>query len=178
MPRIRTRVRPGAQSPSAIDSDPGRYENRLLLILFLAFGFVFFDRQALPFLAPFISKEIHLSNTELGTLSAVPALTWALSGLVVGRLPDKLGRRKPMLIAGVVLFSCFSVAGGLMTGFLGLLIAWALTGVAEGAVLPLAPSLMVEASRENRRGLNMGLLQGFSAGRAVEGERSPIRGTA
>ncbi|MFE9438828.1 hypothetical protein ACFYO2_07460 [Streptomyces sp. NPDC006602] len=115
MPRIRTRVRPGAKSPSAIDRDSGRYENRLLLILFLAFGSVFFDRQALPFLAPFISKENHLSNTEPGTLSEVLALTWALSGLVAGRLPDKLG--------------------------------------------------------------DMGLLQGSSAGQAVEGERSPIRGT-
>ncbi|GAB2916699.1 MFS transporter [Streptomyces heilongjiangensis] len=164
MSRIRTRVRPDATSPTAVGGTAHRYENRLLLILFLAFGFVFFDRQALPFLAPFISKEIHLSNTELGTLSGVLALTWALSGLIAGRLSDKLGRRKPILIAAVVLFSCFSAAGGLMTGFLGLLVARALMGVAEGAVLPLAQSLMVEASRESRRGLNMGLLQGSSAG--------------
>jgi MFS family permease len=164
MSRIRTRVRPDAESPTVVDGTAHRYENRLLLILFLAFGFVFFDRQALPFLAPFISKEIHLSNTELGTLSGVLALTWALSGLIAGRLSDKLGRRKPILIAAVVLFSCFSAAGGLMTGFLGLLVARALMGVAEGAVLPLAQSLMVEASRESRRGLNMGLLQGSSAG--------------
>ncbi|MFF7264900.1 MFS transporter [Streptomyces sp. NPDC008159] len=161
---MRTRVRRDAESPTAVDGTAHRYENRLLLILFLAFGFVFFDRQALPFLAPFISKEIHLSNTELGTLSGVLALTWALSGLVAGRLSDRLGRRKPILIAAVVLFSCFSAAGGLMTGFLGLLVARALMGVAEGAVLPLAQSMMVEASRESRRGLNMGLLQGSSAG--------------
>ncbi|WP_053847213.1 MFS transporter [Streptomyces sp. NRRL B-24085] len=164
MSRIRTRVRPGAEAPTAADGPAHRYENRLLLILFLAFGFVFFDRQALPFLAPYIAKDFHLSNTELGTLSGVLALTWALSGLVAGRLSDKLGRRKPILVAAVVLFSCFSAAGGLMTGFLGLLVARALMGVAEGAVLPLAQSLMVEASRENRRGLNMGLLQGSSAG--------------
>lgn len=164
MSRIRTRVRPDAETPVATDGAAQRYENRLLLILFLAFGFVFFDRQALPFLAPYIGKDFHLSNTELGTLSGVLALTWALSGLVAGRLSDKLGRRKPILIAAVVLFSCFSAAGGLMTGFLGLLVARALMGVAEGAVLPLAQSMMVEASRESRRGLNMGLLQGSSAG--------------
>ncbi|MDH6589838.1 MFS family permease [Streptomyces sp. SAI-133] len=164
MSRIRTRVRPGAEAPAAVDGAAHRYENRLLLILFLAFGFVFFDRQALPFLAPYIAEDFHLSNTQLGTLSGVLALTWALSGLVAGRLSDKLGRRKPILIAAVVLFSCFSAAGGLMTGFLGLLVARALMGVAEGAVLPLAQSLMVEASRESRRGLNMGLLQGSSAG--------------
>ncbi|WP_246530692.1 MFS transporter [Streptomyces bathyalis] len=144
--------------------EANRYENRLLLILFLSFGFVFFDRQALSFLAPFINKDFSLSNTELGTLSGVLALTWALSGMVAGRLSDRLGRRKPFLVAAVVLFSCFSAAGGLVAGFIGLLAARALMGVAEGAVLPLSQSLMVEASREHRRGLNMGLLQGSSAG--------------
>jgi hypothetical protein len=44
-----------------------RYENLLVIVLFLAFGFVFFDRQAVPFLFPFISKEIGLTNTQLGS---------------------------------------------------------------------------------------------------------------
>lgn len=163
----RTPSRSGAVAPDPVaapgDAEARRYEHRLLLVLFAAFGFVFFDRQALTFLAPFISDDFHLSHTALGVLSGVLALTWALSGLVCGRLADRYGRR-PVLIAAVVLFSCFSAAGGLMTGFAGLLIARALMGLAEGAVLPLAQSLMVEASREHRRGLNMGLLQGSSAG--------------
>ncbi|MFI0186258.1 MFS transporter [Streptomyces sp. NPDC017082] len=163
----RTPSRSGAAAPDPVtapgDAEARRYEHRLLLVLFAAFGFVFFDRQALTFLAPFISDDFHLSHTALGVLSGVLALTWALSGLVCGRLADRYGRR-PVLIAAVVLFSCFSAVGGLMTGFAGLLIARALMGLAEGAVLPLAQSLMVEASREHRRGLNMGLLQGSSAG--------------
>ncbi|MFH8989777.1 MFS transporter [Streptomyces sp. NPDC017940] len=165
MTRPSSRSGAAPPDPAAAPGDAGarRYEHRLLLVLFAAFGFVFFDRQALTFLAPFISDDFHLSHTALGVLSGVLALTWALSGLVCGRLADRYGRR-PVLIAAVVLFSCFSAAGGLMTGFAGLLIARALMGLAEGAVLPLAQSLMVEASREHRRGLNMGLLQGSSAG--------------
>ncbi|MFD4196853.1 MFS transporter [Amycolatopsis thermoflava] len=148
----------------AVVNPSTRYENKLLLVLFLSFGFVFFDRQALSFLAPMIREDFPLSNAQLGTLSGVLALTWALSGLVAGRLSDRLGRRKPVLIAAVVLFSVFSAASGLMTGFTGLLVARALMGVAEGAVLPMAQSLMVEASQPHRRGLNMGLVQGSSAG--------------
>ncbi|TDD76656.1 MFS transporter [Actinomadura rubrisoli] len=141
-----------------------RYENRLLAILFLAFGFVFFDRQALAFLAPYMDDDFGLSNSQLGILSGVLALTWALAGMFAGSLSDRLGRRKPILVVAVLLFSVFSSASGLMTGFVGLLAARALMGTAEGAVLPMAQSLMVEASRESRRGLNMGLLQGSSAG--------------
>ncbi|MBE3007777.1 MFS transporter [Microbispora sp. NEAU-D428] len=151
-------------TPHGVERDARRYENRLLLLLFLAFGFVFFDRQALAFLAPYMDADFGLSNGELGTLSGVLALTWAVAGMVAGRLSDRLGRRKPILIAAVVLFSVFSSVSGLMAGFAGLLAARALMGTAEGAVLPMAQSLMVEASRESRRGLNMGLLQGSSAG--------------
>ncbi|MDF5758289.1 MFS transporter [Spongiactinospora sp. TRM90649] len=146
------------------DRQAARYENRLLLILFLAFGFVFFDRQALAFLAPYIDADIGLTNAQLGTLSGVLALTWAVAGMVAGRLSDRIGRRKPILIVAVVLFSLFSSVSGLMAGFAGLLAARALMGASEGAVLPMAQSLMAEASRENRRGLNMGLVQGSSAG--------------
>ncbi|MFC5833968.1 MFS transporter [Nonomuraea insulae] len=149
-------------APDARAAD--RYEIRLLVILFLSFGFVFFDRQALSFLAPYMDKDFGLSNAELGTLSGVLALTWALAGMFAGRLSDALGRRKPILVVAVVLFSLFSASSGLMGGFAGLLVARALMGTAEGAVLPMAQSLMVEASRESRRGLNMGLLQGSSAG--------------
>jgi sugar phosphate permease len=60
------------------------YENRLLAILSLGFGFVFFDRLALSFLFPFISSELHLTNVHLGMLSSVLALTWALSGATHG----------------------------------------------------------------------------------------------
>ncbi|MEV3909938.1 MFS transporter [Streptomyces canus] len=151
-------------SDRGADRAARRYENKLLLILFLTFGFVFFDRQALLFLIPFINKDFHLSNTALGTLSGVLALAWALSGMFSGRLVDRLGRRKPVIIAAVLLFSAFSAVGGLVAGFAALLVARALMGTAEGAVLPSAQSLMVEASQEHRRGLNMGLLQGSSAG--------------
>jgi MFS family permease len=85
-----------------------RYENLLVVVLFLAFGFVFFDRQAVPFLFPFISEELGLTNTQLGVITGVLAVTWALSGAAVGKLSDKLGVRKPILIAAILAFSTFS----------------------------------------------------------------------
>ena len=37
-------------------------ENRLLAILFMTVGFVFFDRLALSFLFPFMSAELKLAH--------------------------------------------------------------------------------------------------------------------
>ncbi len=41
-------------------------ENRLLTLLFMAVGFVFFDRLALSFLFPFMSAELKLTHAQLG----------------------------------------------------------------------------------------------------------------
>ncbi|MFI9450816.1 MFS transporter [Amycolatopsis sp. NPDC052450] len=145
-------------------SQARRYERRLLVVLFLGVGFVLFDRQALAFLAPYINADFGLSSTQLGLAAGALSLTWAVSGIVMGMLSDRLGRRKSLLITAVVLFSLISAVSGLASGFVALLIARALMGAAEGGVIPLSQSLMFQASRPKRRGLNTGLIGGASAG--------------
>jgi len=148
----------------ADNNNKAGYENTLLCVLFVTFGFVFFDRLALAFLFPFMAKELQLSNSHLGMLSSVLALAWALSGALVGAWSDRRGVRKPLLVIAVILFSLCSALSGLVTGFLSLLLFRGIMGLAEGPILPLSQSLMVEASSPHRRGLNMGLLQGSAAG--------------
>lgn len=140
------------------------YENRLLLILFLAFGFVFFDRLALSFLFPFMQEELDLSQTQLGMVSSALALTWAVSGAIAGAWSDSRAKRKTLLVLAVLGFSICSALSGLVAGFVSLLVFRALMGLAEGPVLPIAQSLMIQSSSPLRRGLNMGLLQSSSAG--------------
>ena len=139
-------------------------ENRLLIILFFVFGCVFVDRLTISFLFPMIAADLKLSNVHLGTLSAVLALTWALSGAGLGAIADRFNIRKPMLILSILVFSLFSALSGLVSGFAMLLIFRALMGIAEGPVLPIAQSLMVERSQPQRRGFNMGLIQGAAPG--------------
>ncbi len=139
-------------------------ENRLLIILFFVFGCVFVDRLTISFLFPMIAADLKLSNVHLGTLSAVLALTWALSGAGLGAIADRFNIRKPMLILSILVFSLFSALSGLVSGFAMLLIFRALMGIAEGPVLPIAQSLMVEKSQPQRRGFNMGLIQGRRRG--------------
>ena len=137
------------------------YENLVMILMGLAFGFVFFDRLALSFLAPFIVPELHLNNTQLGMLASALALTWAIAGYGVGALSDYLGNRKILLVSAIVIFSACSVISGLATSFLTLLGARLVMGLAEGPVLPIAQSIMAAESSEHRRGFNMGVLQNF-----------------
>jgi MFS family permease len=139
------------------------YENKLLILLSFTFGFVLFDRMALNFLVPFFDKELGLNNTQIGLLASLLALAWAISGYVIGTLSDKTGKRKKYLFISVVIFSVCSFISGLAASFAFLLVARIIMGFAEGPVLPLTQSIMVNASTEKRRGFNMGFMQSFGS---------------
>jgi MFS family permease len=157
-------TRDGQKSDYVPPARGGRYENVLLAVLFSTFGFVFFDRLALNYLTPFFKEELGLSNADVGLLGGIPALTWAIAGICIGFLSDRMDRRKPLLIVAICAFTLFSALSGLVGGLASLLLFRALMGGAEGAVLPLAQPLMLHSSTVRRRGLNMGLVQGSSAG--------------
>jgi MFS family permease len=139
------------------------YEIRMIGVLTLMFGFVFFDRNAMGNLAPFITASLHLTNGEIGALSSGLSICWAISGFLIGTLSDALGRRKSLLLITVVIFSVCSVISGLAPSFGVLLASRMLMGLAEGPILPIAQSLVVLESSESRRGFNMGVMQNLGS---------------
>jgi len=143
-------------------SAPG-YQLRLILILTLSFGFVFLDRNAFSFLAPFIVPDLGLSNTQVGLLTSALSFTWAIAGYVISRLSDATGRRKPFLLAAFVVFSLSSVFSGLAQGFVMLLAVRLVMGFAEGPILPISQSLVVLETTERNRGNAMGIMQNFGS---------------
>src|SRR5690606_16504031 len=136
-----------------------RYELRVLVLLGLAFGFAYFDRMALTFLAPFVQDDLGLSNEEIGWANSGLSLTWALGAYVIGRWSDLIGRRKPFLITALVLFSLCSVLSGLAWSFESLLAARIVMGLAEGPFLPICLAIMAAASAPTRQALNAGIVQ-------------------
>jgi len=135
------------------------YENGLLLILALSFGFAFFDRNAVSYLAPYLVKDLGLSNTQVGMLGSALALSWAVSALVIGRWSDAAGVRKPFLIGMLLVFSACSVLSGLATSFSMLLASRLIMGIAEGPLMPICLAIMTVESTPSRRGLNIGIVQ-------------------
>src|SRR5262245_46323633 len=140
-----------------------RYETGLLVLLTLSFGVVFFDRNAMAYLAPFVARDLGLSNTQIGILSSALSLTWALSAYGVSKLSDVTGRRKSLLVACILVFSLSSVGSGLATSFAVLVGSRMLMGISEGGFLPISQSVMVRHSDPARRGLNMGVLQNLGS---------------
>ena len=78
------------------------YENRLLLLLGFTFGIVFFERNAVGNLAPFIIEDLQLNQAQLGMLGSGLSLAWAISAYVIGAWSDRSGVRKPFLIISTI----------------------------------------------------------------------------
>jgi MFS transporter, ACS family, hexuronate transporter len=139
------------------------YQIMLVGLLSLNFGILFFDRNALNFLMPFVKPDLGLSDTQVGMLSSGLSLTWAIAGFAVGRLSDRLGSRKPIIVLGTIAFCLCSVISGVAASFLMLLGARILMGAAEGGVMPVSHSLVVAEVDEKHRGLAMGVAQNLGS---------------
>lgn len=139
------------------------YEVRVVALLSLNFGILFFDRNALNFVMPFVKPDLGLTNTQVGLTASALSFAWALSALFVGAAADRGERRKFFLIAATIAFSLCSFITGLATSFLILLASRLLMGFAEGGVAPISQSITALAVSPARRGLAMGVMQNFGS---------------
>ncbi len=134
-------------------------ELRTLVLLGLAWGFAYWDRMSITFLSPYIIKDLHLTNFELSALPAALAFTWAIGAYLIGFWSDRVGARKPFLLAAIVVFSLCSVLSGLATSFPTLFAARLIMGLVEGPFLPICLAILTAVTAEKRRGLNAGITQ-------------------
>ncbi len=145
-----------------LTNSPG-YQTLLVLLLSLNFGIVFFDRQALNVLMPFVQPDLQLSGTQIGLLAGGLSFSWAIAAFFVGRLSDTLGKRKILLVLATIAFSLCSFLSGLATSFLFLFAARLLMGAAEGGVMPISHAMVASEVDPERRGLAQGVAQNLGS---------------
>ncbi|WP_409304781.1 MFS transporter [Peribacillus sp. SCS-155] len=136
-----------------------RYENGIVLMMFFTFGFVFMERLSIVFLFPFIAPDMGLSNTDLGLIVSVLAITWALSGWIFSSISDLIGSKRKVLLPATLLFSICSFLSGIATSFWSMILVRGAMGLAEGPVQPIAQSAILAESTPKRRGFNSGFMQ-------------------
>lgn len=140
-----------------------KYETRLIWVLTITFGFVFFDRNAANYLMPIIADDLRFNNQQIGLIASALSFTWAIASFLGGAYSDRTGNRKTPLLVAVVAFSFCSFASGLAVSFLTLFATRLLMGLAEGPILPIAQSLVAIESTAAKRGNNMGVMQNFGS---------------
>jgi MFS family permease len=139
------------------------YQTLLVFLLSLNFGIVFFDRQALNALMPFVQPDLQLSGTQIGLLASGLSFSWAIAAFFVGKLSDTMGKRKLLLILATIAFSLCSFLSGLAPSFLFLFAARLLMGAAEGGVMPISHAMVASEVNPARRGLAQGVAQNLGS---------------
>ncbi len=96
---------------------------------------------------PTIQRGLNMASSQLQWIVTGYALTFGSLLLAGGRLADRLGRRR-LLVVGLVLFALVSVACGLAQWSLMLIIARMVQGGAGAMVSPAALSLLTTTNPE------------------------------
>ncbi|MGY1592049.1 MFS transporter [Geodermatophilus sp. SYSU D00708] len=135
------------------------------VVFALAFALLLSDfmcRQVLAAVFPFLKAEWALTDTQLGALSSVVALTVAVLTVPLSVLGDRLGRRRAILaMAG--LWSLATLGSALAADYGQLLAARVLVGVGEAAYGSVGLAVVLGVFPAHRRATLSGA---FTAGAA------------
>lgn len=126
-------------------------------VLFMVQIFSFMDRQALSLLIAPIKADLGMSDTEVSLVIGLGfALAYAVAGLPIGRLVDRVSR--PMLLAcGLTLWSVCTLLCGFVRSFPQLALVRSGVGVGEATGTPVVVSLLAEYFPPTKRGIAFGV---------------------
>ena len=138
------------------------YEWKTVALLGIGFGLVGLDRWIIASLFPAMAMDLGLPEGEIGRLAGILGILWGVFAIFSGRLSDKIGHRK-VLIPAIILVSLRSGFSGLVRSLIALVWIRAIMGAMEGTYCPTSFTAVAAASRPQRRGFNQGLQQsGFA----------------
>jgi len=135
-----------------------RYELQAVLLLSVGFGFVGIDRFMIVPLLPIISRSLGFDYKDLGLVTGALSLGWGVAAILFGRASDVVGRRRIVGFA-MIFFSVVAGFSGLATGLVSLVGVRFIIGLADGAFTAASIAATLEASRQGREGLNLGIQQ-------------------
>jgi EmrB/QacA subfamily drug resistance transporter len=161
-----------AGTGAAITSGAGSGPNRLglaLAVIATAQLMVVLDATIVNVALSHIQRALGFSGTGLEWIITAYSLTFGGLLLLGGRLGDLLGRRR-VFIAGIILFSVASLAGGFATSQAWLLTARAIQGVGGAIIAPTALSLITTTFPEGPpRNRAMGVYAAMAGGGGAVG---------
>ncbi len=141
----------------------------------------FVDRQFISSFAPFLKRDLGLSDTEIGLLTGIVFIFfYTVAGLFVGTLADRYNRTKIIGI-GVILWSAFTAISGFAKNFFQLAAPRLFIGIGESTITPTTMSILSDRFNQERLGFAagfyyLGVPVGVGASLLIAGYIEPIIG--
>lgn len=116
------------------------------------------DVTILSFIAPRLQSDWRMGADLMGRLFSAGLLGIAIGGMLIAPLADRLGRRR-IILAALVLMSAGMLASSAARGPLELFFLRVVVGTGIGTVLATMAALAAESAPEGRRDLAVGMVQ-------------------
>jgi MFS family permease len=135
-----------------------KYEWKIVIVFFFAWGFVFLDRLAIAYLTPTLVEVFNLSNAQVGKIGTVTTGCYAVATIFFSMLAHRVGKPKKTLVAFVMATAVAACLCALVQTYTQLLLARGLVGAFEGPILPLIMVLVSKTAGEKSLGLDSGII--------------------
>lgn len=123
---------------------------KLFWLLFLLNLFNYIDRQVLFSVFPLLQADLHITDTQLGTLASVFMLVYMLYAPLVGYFADRTQRQK-WIGASALIWSAATMACAWVKNYAALLAARGLIGVGEAGFTTIAQPFLAENFPKEKR---------------------------
>ncbi|MCX7888074.1 MAG: MFS transporter, partial [Verrucomicrobiae bacterium] len=130
----------------------------------------YMDRQTLSILAPTIQKDLHMSETQYGTVCNLFLVAYGVAFLISGRVADRLGTRLSLLIF-VTWWSVASILTATARSVFSLGFWRFMLGAGEAGHYTTSPKVVSEWFPPKERGIAVAI---YSVGATVGGTIAPV----
>lgn len=135
---------------------PERQAWRALAALCIGFFMILLDQTVVAVATPQFQAELGASINQVVWVTSIYLLMFAVPLLVTGRLGDRFGQRNVYLV-GMVIFTLSSLACGLASSIVALIVARAAQGLGASIMAPQTMSVINRVFARDRRGAAMGM---------------------
>jgi len=149
----------GVTLPPPVRHGRAKLDRNVLLAYVVAFSTMYGFFVILTWLPYYLQTQRGIPGAQAGLVSTMIAFTDIPAGVMAGRLSDRLGRRRPVLIALIPLSAVALTLIVASPGMAGVYLAIALYGVTGKLVLdPLVVALVADATPAANYGTAFGIL--------------------
>ena len=110
-----------------------------------------FDTGIISGASPLIESDFGLSVAQTGFITSSVLIGSCAGALSIGALSDRFGRKKLLILAAILFLLGSGMCAG-STGFLMMVVARIILGLAVGAASSLTPAYLAELAPKERRG--------------------------
>lgn len=135
----------------------------IIALIFFATLINYIDRLTISVLAPLITKELNLSNTEFGGIATWFLFAYTISQALSGKLYDKIGIKKGFTVS-IVVWSLAAMAHAFAVGIKSLSAFRFVLGLGEAGNWPGAAKTVAEWFPARQRAFGMAI---FNSGAAI-----------